>query len=194
MALDKAEIWVQVHNLPFGFMAEKIGNLMGNHIGRLVKYDFENSCGKRRKFMSIRVEINVHETLIQSWVFQCEGAKVVTTVLKYERMGNFCYKCGIIGHTHNYCSKKFGGVPEKMEKKWGPTLRAEFNSNTGCLEDNQWLRDSRVAGGDGNCGVGGLRGHETIPNPDIIHRLHGKVRISHANYTKLLTFAKHIEA
>jgi len=44
MALDKAEIWVKVHNLPFGFMSKKIRNLMGNHISRLVKYDFENSC------------------------------------------------------------------------------------------------------------------------------------------------------
>jgi len=61
--------------------------------------------------MHIRVEINVHETLIQSWVFDCEVAKAATKVLKYERMGNFCDVCGIIGHTHNYCSKKFGGGP-----------------------------------------------------------------------------------
>ena len=41
MPLDTIELWVQVHNLPFGFMTELMGILLGNHVGKLEKYDFE---------------------------------------------------------------------------------------------------------------------------------------------------------
>jgi len=117
MPLDKAEIWVQLHNLPFGFMTETIGFLIGNHVGRFVKYDFENNCGTWRKFMRIKVEIDVNEPLEQSWLFERESAEAVTVEFKYERLGDFCYVCGILGHTHNFCTKKFAGGAEGGVKR-----------------------------------------------------------------------------
>ncbi|MCI02793.1 hypothetical protein A2U01_0023827 [Trifolium medium] len=39
MPMDSTEIWCQVHQLPFGFMSEPMGRLVGNHIGKYVKYD-----------------------------------------------------------------------------------------------------------------------------------------------------------
>jgi 14-3-3 protein epsilon len=47
--MDSTEIWVQVHHLPFGFMSETIGRLVGNHIGKYVKNDDLNNCGSWRR-------------------------------------------------------------------------------------------------------------------------------------------------
>ena len=187
MPLDKTDIWVQLHNLPFGFMTETVGVLIGNHIGIFVKYDFENNCGLRRRFMCIRVEINVLEPLKQSWVFEREGAEAVTVDFKYERLGNFCYVCGLLGHTHNFCSKKFGGSGSSSFKKWGPTLRAKFRTNTGSLEDNQWLRDNGPIGGAD-------RRNEELVHADIFHKLYGRVKIGRNVETRLLTVAQHFGA
>ncbi|RHN39676.1 hypothetical protein MtrunA17_Chr8g0346391 [Medicago truncatula] len=41
--MTKTKIWVQVHQLPFGFMDVSVGALVGSHIGKMVKYDEENN-------------------------------------------------------------------------------------------------------------------------------------------------------
>lgn len=40
--LDKIAFWVQIHNLPVGSFLEKIGNMLGNFIGRFLEYDDTN--------------------------------------------------------------------------------------------------------------------------------------------------------
>lgn len=42
---NEAEVWVQVFNLPHGYMNEYVGMLIGCHIGRFVKYDESNYYG-----------------------------------------------------------------------------------------------------------------------------------------------------
>ena len=59
MPIDTMDIWVQVHNLPFGFMNEPMGSLLGNHVGKLLKYDFNNNFGPWRKYMRLRVSMDV---------------------------------------------------------------------------------------------------------------------------------------
>ncbi|XP_058761828.1 uncharacterized protein LOC131635240 [Vicia villosa] len=39
LPLNEAEIWVQIHQLPLGFMNENIGVLIGEHIGKFIGYD-----------------------------------------------------------------------------------------------------------------------------------------------------------
>ncbi|MCI02673.1 histone-lysine N-methyltransferase ATXR2 [Trifolium medium] len=61
--LDTADIWVQVHQLPFGFMNEQIGLSIDSHIGGSVKYDDINNFSPWRKYMRLRVAINTQEPL-----------------------------------------------------------------------------------------------------------------------------------
>ncbi|PNX81822.1 cysteine desulfurase mitochondrial-like [Trifolium pratense] len=86
MPMDSIEIWCQVHHLPFGFMSEPMGRLVGNHIGKYVKYDDLNNCGSWRKYMRIPVAININEPLKKSLVsWNCRGLGCPSTVpnLKY---------------------------------------------------------------------------------------------------------------
>jgi len=57
--LDVVEIWTQIHQLPFGFLMEQIGILEGRQIGKFVKYDEYNNNYAWRKFMRVRVLMNV---------------------------------------------------------------------------------------------------------------------------------------
>lgn len=41
--MNEAEIWVQIHQLLFGFMSEDVGILIGNHIEKFITYDEQNS-------------------------------------------------------------------------------------------------------------------------------------------------------
>jgi len=42
--------WIQVHNLPIGFMPETIGKHIGNTIGNLLEYDANNSTDFWKKY------------------------------------------------------------------------------------------------------------------------------------------------
>jgi hypothetical protein len=41
--LNTVEMWIQVNNLPYGFMCKSIGELIGSYIGTFLEYDEENN-------------------------------------------------------------------------------------------------------------------------------------------------------
>ena len=83
MPLDKTEMWVQVHNIPFGFMMESMEILLGNHVGSLVKYDFQNNFGTWRKYMRLQVAMKVQEPLKLSWEFERVDADAVAVKTEF---------------------------------------------------------------------------------------------------------------
>lgn len=186
MPLDHIEMWVQVHNLPFGFMTESMGILLGNHVGRLEKYDHENNYGNWRRFMKLRVAIPVNEPLKKSFEFVLTDGAAVTVNFRYEKLGNFCYVCGLLGHTEGYCQKRFEAGFVEGDNQWGPFLKAEFNGLAGRHDENPWLHDGRRRGRQG--GRNGARINEGLN----FHRVFGRVMIGRNPNTKELVFYKHI--
>ena len=109
-------------------MDDKVGALVGSHIGKMIKFDEENNYGPWRRYMRIRVEIAVAAPLQQELVIEQEEGDNITLVFKYEKLGKFCFVCGTIGHIENFCSDKFDYGAASSVKNWGAYLRAENNS------------------------------------------------------------------
>lgn len=42
---------------------------------------------------------------------------------KYERLGDFCFICGLLSHTERFCKKKFEGDGSTMVRECGSVLR-----------------------------------------------------------------------
>lgn len=70
------EIWVQAHHIRYGYLNEKMGSLIGNHMGELIKYDGNNNQSSWRKYMRLRVKMDVNETVRKGWTFEKEDGKV----------------------------------------------------------------------------------------------------------------------
>lgn len=68
--MNTAEIWVQVHQLPFGIIDTTMGALVGSHIGGMTKYDEDNNYGPWRKYIKIRVEIVIEGPLKQDIILE----------------------------------------------------------------------------------------------------------------------------
>jgi 14-3-3 protein epsilon len=49
--LYHVDFWVQVHNLPTGFMTERVGKTLANYIGSFVEYDKNNKGSFWREYM-----------------------------------------------------------------------------------------------------------------------------------------------
>lgn len=60
-------IWVQVTNLPVGYMSEFIAKEIGNKLGGFLECDSESFTGAWREFLRIKVQLDVRK-LIKQWL------------------------------------------------------------------------------------------------------------------------------
>ncbi|TXG51519.1 hypothetical protein EZV62_024043 [Acer yangbiense] len=85
MKFNKAEFWVQIHNAPLICMSEEIRRFLGCMIGEVMDFDGD---------------------------VLGDGVESVM-LIKYERLPNFCFRCGLLGHTMKDCPEK----PKNLENK-----------------------------------------------------------------------------
>jgi hypothetical protein len=83
--------WVQISDIPAGFMAEKVGKDLGNFIEDFLEYDAKNSANHLRSHMRIRVLLDVTNPLKRQKKIKRPGGESHTVRFTYERLGNFCY-------------------------------------------------------------------------------------------------------
>ena len=65
--------WIQIYNLPIGFMSEKILKDIGNYIGTFMESDEHNLMRVWRNYMHIRVSIAVEKPLKQRMKLKTVG-------------------------------------------------------------------------------------------------------------------------
>lgn len=134
MELSHAEFWVQIHGLPPGFFSEHVARSIGNFI----ESDSNNFKGTRKAYVRIRVLLNVSKALKRKMRISLAGGAETWANFKYEKLPHFCFLCGIIGHSENFC-RKFLLFPDKnIEKLFGPWLRAPSRRNNFVDSDN-WI-------------------------------------------------------
>ncbi|MCH81611.1 DUF4283 domain protein, partial [Trifolium medium] len=136
VALDIADIWVQVHQLPYGFMNEQIGLLIDSHIGGSIKYDDTNNYSPWRKYMSLRVAINTQEPLKTGLSFQREQGQsgAIGTTANTNSSINDSWKHSLFGRVKVTCDPKtkkptfftgktnMGNSVHTSEKQWAPLI------------------------------------------------------------------------
>ncbi|GKD66174.1 reverse transcriptase [Tanacetum coccineum] len=91
MEFDKGEFWIQVHDLPLGLLTSEYAMTIAESLGTLVDLDCIGEDGS------------------QSWIS-----------LRYERLSDFCYRCGCLGHCRDSCTND---VIAKYAGKWTSELR-----------------------------------------------------------------------
>lgn len=140
ISLFSTEFWIQVHDLPCGFMSEKIGKEIGNFIGSYVEADANNYGGIWRNFMRIRVAVDVRRPLKRRMKIKKQGGEWSWIQFKYERLPTFCFFCGIIGHSERFCEKYFDCQERLAELPFGAWLRASSRRESTNIGE-RWLRN-----------------------------------------------------
>ena len=103
-------------------MTEEVGKDLGSKLGKYIDSDRCSWLSEQAKFMRIRVDIPIDKPLRRGGnVVNSDGDKFWVT-FKYERLPNFCFLCGILGHDKKHCS----GFQGKAEghRQYGDWLRA----------------------------------------------------------------------
>lgn len=79
--------------MPLASMTQDVGVQIGESIGRVVTVQIDDRGIGWGKFLRIKVEVDISKTL-RRCVFLTFKGKKTWVPLKYERLPNFCFKCG----------------------------------------------------------------------------------------------------
>lgn len=149
--LNEIEFWIQIYGLPSGFMTEAVGKQLGNFFGTFVSYDPSNSASIWREYMRLKIKVDVRMPLKRKKKI-CKRDRTECIVnCKYEKLGDFCFICGLLSHTERFCRKRLEGGSEMEVKGWGTWLRAP--PRRGAAQGrSKWLRDDKADDWGGNHG------------------------------------------
>lgn len=139
------DFWIQIHDLPVGYTSEVVGKQLGNFFGLFLKYDVKNNSSIWREYMRLKVRIDVRKPLNLKKKIVKKDKSEVMVMYKYEKLGDFCFVCGLLSHTERFCKKKLeADVP--VMKGWGQWLHAQPRRGAGGSK-SKWLR--KEDGGEG---------------------------------------------
>jgi hypothetical protein len=75
--LNTIPFWIQVHNLSVDYMAETVGPNVGNCVGELLEYDEKNSWHFWRRYMRIRIMVDVRKSLVCTMCQEQRGGRLL---------------------------------------------------------------------------------------------------------------------
>lgn len=97
-------IWIQILNLPLSCITKEVGEILGNMVGKVIEVDTGSYSECLGSVIRVRIMFNVSQALVQGLRVQVDGlADIVQTVVRYERLPNYCFHCGLIGHLVRDC-------------------------------------------------------------------------------------------
>lgn len=132
--------WVQIYELPVGYISEGVGKQIGNFIGTFLEYDVTNNAGFWRQYMRVRVAVDVRYPLKRCKKIRKPGGDWFIAQFKYERLGSFCFVCGRLGHTERFCEILFQSSDDNKKREWGVWLRAPDKRSVNS-KNSKWLRE-----------------------------------------------------
>ena len=133
--LDSLDFWVQIHNLPVGFMSTQVGKQFGDFVGKFSQYNKTNNTRFGASYMRVKVQIDVSQPL-KRWkkIFLSNGSSS-QVLFKYKHLGLFCFLCGKLGHIERFYDFHFS-----MAREWASWLKASFRAS---FSGGGWLRDEK---------------------------------------------------
>ncbi|XP_041001563.1 uncharacterized protein LOC121247253 [Juglans microcarpa x Juglans regia] len=102
-----ASFWIRIHDLPLMAYNMYIGKLIGGLLGEFLEVDLDEGEMEWGEYMRVRVRLDISQPLQRRKRLNLGGGKSCWVRLSYEHLPDFCFTCGILGHTQRefdcYC-------------------------------------------------------------------------------------------
>uniref|UniRef100_A0A803QAL0 CCHC-type domain-containing protein n=1 Tax=Cannabis sativa TaxID=3483 RepID=A0A803QAL0_CANSA len=105
LSFSSIRFWVQIHFLPNDYYSKVNANVLGALAGTVVNIELDESRPVTWKpWIRVQVDVDVHRPLCSGCFFKVANGENKWIQLKYEKLGTFCYLCGLLGHHRRDCS------------------------------------------------------------------------------------------
>ena len=105
-----------MHGLPLNQVSMENLLKIGSIVGRALDTDAVSlGQGIWRRSVKVRVKFDIIYPLILGFPLGRDGLPNLWIPFKYEKLGNFCFKCGMLEHEHRDCS----GFRDQLMRKEG---------------------------------------------------------------------------
>lgn len=136
--MDLCPFWVQGHGLPPKFQSEKMAKELAPLIGDFLQYHQGwGGRGGMGDYLRMQCEVDVSKPLMAGFFLNRGEGHMSWIQFKYERLANFCYKCGKIGHGQGDCKEietaMVNSIHGPKVVMYGPRLRSESRLES-CFE------------------------------------------------------------
>ncbi|KAF2314418.1 hypothetical protein GH714_026252 [Hevea brasiliensis] len=128
---------IEVRDLPIGFHSEAVATQLGNFISQFSDYDMRVDMGSCRNFMSIRVSGDVRKPLKRWKKLRRSGQEWFLVKFRYECLTTFCFLCGCLGNSEQFCHILFSGDVSSVQRGWGYWLKTAMRQPS--LAGDKWL-------------------------------------------------------
>ncbi|TXG70165.1 hypothetical protein EZV62_005100 [Acer yangbiense] len=144
LRFNRAAFWVQIHDIPIMCMNRRTAKWLAEHIRGVteIPVDSKECWGK---FMRVKVELDISKPLKRWLRLKLDKSNNIVVVgLKYERLPNFCFACGKIGHVLKECSddEDRKGVLDGSSTKFGSWLKAPLSDKLKSRLQPSWSGNS----------------------------------------------------
>ncbi|KAL9689401.1 hypothetical protein QQ045_009786 [Rhodiola kirilowii] len=93
--MKRLGVWAQMHNLPMGAtLNDKYGEKLAGNIGKFVKVSQTESEGVRKRYVRVRVEVEIDRPLITGFLLNRPNRDPLWVTVKYERLPVGCKGVG----------------------------------------------------------------------------------------------------
>jgi hypothetical protein len=102
--------------------------------------------------MRLQVRIDVRQPLKKETRVKDKEGRWCVAQFKYEKLGIFCFVCGVMGHVENKCEVRFSMEQDDGVRGWSAEIRAD-NRKQGGRFTSWWLKEdgggsSEILGGE----------------------------------------------
>nr|XP_027124002.1 uncharacterized protein LOC113740657 [Coffea arabica] len=121
-AFNLAPVWLQVWNLPIHCLSKAVGKKVGTIFNEVKDVLIPQTGGKEGKHMKLLVMIDIKQPLLRGTTVQIIGVNK-WLAFKYEKCPNFCYSCGVIGHSEKNCKSPVEVKKGQYQNQYGSWIR-----------------------------------------------------------------------
>lgn len=89
--------------------------------------------------MRLKIRVDFRKPLTRKKKICKKDKSEVIVQCKYEKLGDFCFVCGLLSHTERFCKKKLEGDGVTVTREWEGWLRAPPKRGVGGSK-SKWLR------------------------------------------------------
>lgn len=106
LSFNTSSFWIQIHGLPVEKLNRTNAEIIVKRLGKLLALEAnpEGDC-LTRGFLRVRVEINLEQPLSKGFWLKgkSESGQDRWISFRFEKLPDFCYACGRLGHDNRAC-------------------------------------------------------------------------------------------